>query len=79
VALREWLPFVAQRLGAAAPPPLDVASARQQLGDLMVYFMNEQRGASGAKARRELGWLPRESSWRAAFEALYPLSGAASS
>lgn len=71
-ALREWLPWVAQRLGAPAPPSLDVAAARQRLGDTLVYFMNEQRGASNAKARRELGWVPRELSWRAAFEALFP-------
>jgi nucleoside-diphosphate-sugar epimerase len=71
-ALREWLPFVAQRLGTPLPPPLDVATARARLGDAMVYFMNEQRGASNAKARRELDWAPREAAWRDAFEALFP-------
>jgi nucleoside-diphosphate-sugar epimerase len=76
-ALHEWLPWLAQRLGAPAPPLLDVAAARQRLGDMMVYFMNEQRGASNAKARRELGWVPREPSWRAAFEALFPATGEA--
>jgi 2-alkyl-3-oxoalkanoate reductase len=72
-ALREWLPWLSRRLGAPPPPSLDVATARQQLGDTMVYFMNEQRGASNAKARRELGWAPRENSWRDAFESLFPL------
>jgi nucleoside-diphosphate-sugar epimerase len=71
-ALREWLPWVAQRLGAPVPASLDVAAARRQLGDTMVYFMNEQRGASNAKARRELDWAPRENSWRLAFDALFP-------
>lgn len=70
--LREWLPWVAQRLGAPAPATLDVDSARRQFGDMAVYFMNEQRGASNAKARRELGWQPMVPSWRSGFEALYP-------
>ncbi len=72
VALREWLPFVAGRLGAPAPPVIDVAAARERYGDTLVYFMHEQRGASNARARRELGWTPRQPSWRAGFEALYP-------
>jgi hypothetical protein len=33
--------------------------------------MNEQRGASNAKAKRELDWQPAFPSWRAGFEALY--------
>jgi nucleoside-diphosphate-sugar epimerase len=74
VALREWLPFVAERLGAPAPPVIDVAAARERYGDTLVYFMHEQRGASNARAKRELGWVPQQPSWRAAFEALYPLA-----
>jgi hypothetical protein len=66
--------FVAQRLGAPAPQPLDEASARSRFGDLQVFFMNAQRGAGNAKARRELGWVPREPDWRAALEALYPMA-----
>ena len=72
VALRDWLPFVADRLMAPAPPLLDVATARERYGDTLVHFMHEQRGASNAKAKRELGWAPQQPSWRAAFEALYP-------
>jgi nucleoside-diphosphate-sugar epimerase len=72
--LREWLPFVAERLGAPAPATLDVDDARRQFGDMMVYFMNEQRGSSNTKARRELGWAPSAPSWRHAFEALYPMA-----
>jgi nucleoside-diphosphate-sugar epimerase len=30
-------------------------------------MMNEVRGASNAKAKRELGWKPRYSSWRQGF------------
>ncbi len=72
VALREWLPYVAERLGAPAPPVIDAAAARERYGDTLVYFMHQQRGASNGRARRELGWAPQQPSWRAAFEALYP-------
>jgi nucleoside-diphosphate-sugar epimerase len=71
VRLSEWLPSAAELLGAPAPGHLDEAPARQKFGDLRVYYMNEQRGASNAKARNELGWQPAFPSWRAGFEALY--------
>jgi nucleoside-diphosphate-sugar epimerase len=76
VRLSEWLPMAAKLLGAPAPGHLDEAVARQQLGDMRVYYMNEQRGASNAKAKREFNWQPAFPSWRTGFEALY-LNGAA--
>jgi len=71
VRLSEWLPFAAKLLDAPAPGHLDEALARQKLGDVRVYYMTEQRGASNAKAKRELDWQPAFPSWRAGFEALY--------
>ena len=71
VAQREWLPIAARLLGAPAPGRLDEATARQKVGDLRVYYMNEQRGASNAKAKRAFGWQPSCPSWRTGFEALY--------
>jgi len=71
VRLSEWLPFAARLLDAPAPGYMDEALARQQLGDLRVYYMNEQRGASNAKAKREFNWQPTFPSWRTGFEALY--------
>jgi len=71
VRLSEWLPFAAKLLGAPAPGREDEASARKRIGDLRVYYMNEQRGASNAKAKREFDWQPAFPSWRAGFEALY--------
>ena len=50
---------------------MDEAVARKKLGDLRVYYMNEQRGASNAKAKREFNWQPAFPSWRTGFEALY--------
>ena len=71
VRLREWLPVAARLLDAPAPGQMDEAVARQQLGDMRVYYMNEQRGASNAKAKRTFNWQPAVPSWRAGFEALY--------
>jgi nucleoside-diphosphate-sugar epimerase len=71
VRLSEWLPVAARLLDAPAPGQMDETSARQKFGDLRVYYMNEQRGASNAKARREFDWHPAFPSWRAGFEALY--------
>ena len=71
VRLSEWLPIAAKLLGAPVPGHMDEALARQQLGDMRVYYMNEQRGASNAKAKREFNWQPAFPSWRTGFEALY--------
>ena len=67
----EWLPFAAKLLGAPAPGHMDEALARRKIGDLRVYYMNQQRGASNAKAKREFNWQPAFPSWRAGFQALY--------
>ncbi len=69
--LSEWLPFVAKLLKAPAPGHVDEAVARQQLGDMRVYYMNEQRGASNAKAKHAFHWQAAYPSWRTGFEALY--------
>ena len=71
VPLSEWLPFAAQLLDAPAPGHMDEALARQKLGDMRVYYMNQQRGASNANAMREFDWQPAFPSWRAGFEDLY--------
>ena len=71
VPLNEWLPFAARLLGAPPPNREDAAAARERIGDIRVYYMNEQRGASNAKAKRALDWKPAHPSWRAGFEALY--------
>jgi hypothetical protein len=36
-------------------------------GEVAVVWMNEIRGASNAKAKRELGWRLRYPSWRQGF------------
>jgi nucleoside-diphosphate-sugar epimerase len=73
-ALNEWLPIAANILKAPAPGHLDEVTARAKLGDMFVYTMNEQRGASNAKAKRELNWQPLMPSWKKGFSELYNAS-----
>ena len=49
--------------------PLHVPAwvGRLFIGDLGVTMMTELRGASNAKAKRELGWTLRYPSWRQGF------------
>jgi nucleoside-diphosphate-sugar epimerase len=60
----EWLPEVAQQLGAKKPMRVPRFVARLFAGEAGAVLMTEARGASNAKAKRELGWLPKHASWR---------------
>ena len=70
--VRDWLPGMAETIGA--PPPRRVPKwlGRLFAGKPGVIMMTELRGASNAKAKRELGWTPRHPSWREGFAALAP-------
>jgi nucleoside-diphosphate-sugar epimerase len=72
--VREWLPALADMLGAGPPPRLPAWIARLAIGAHGVAMMTEVRGASNAKARRELGWTPRYPSWREGFRPSRPPS-----
>ncbi len=65
--LREWLPIYAEALGARRPRRVPTLLARLVAGSFAVAFATQLRGASNAKAKRELGWEPRHSSWRQGF------------
>jgi len=65
--VREWLPFLAEQLGASKPRRVPRFVARLLAGEAAVMVMTEVRGASNAKAKRELGWQPRWSTWRIGF------------
>jgi nucleoside-diphosphate-sugar epimerase len=69
--VREWLPVLAEALGAKPPRHFPVWLARLFAGDAGVMLGTESRGASNAKAKRELGWTPRYPSWRQGFAAVY--------
>src|ERR671922_262548 len=55
---REWLPALADALGAKPPRHVPVWLARLFAGEPGVVMGTEARGASNAKAKRELGWTP---------------------
>jgi 2-alkyl-3-oxoalkanoate reductase len=69
--VREWLPVLAVALGAKPPRHFPVWLARVFAGDPGVMLGTESRGASNAKARRELGWTLRYPSWRQGFAEVY--------
>ncbi len=63
----EWLPELARAVGAKPPLHVPVWLGRVAAGEVGVSMMTQIRGSSNAKARRELGWEPRWSSWRQGF------------
>jgi nucleoside-diphosphate-sugar epimerase len=62
-----WLPALADRLGAPKPWKVPRLVGRLFAGEAGALMMTEIRGASNAKARRELGWRPEHPSWRQGF------------
>jgi len=68
-AVSEWLPAVARELGAKPPRQLPLLVARVLAGEPATVMMTQVRGASNAKAKRELGWEPIHPSWRGGFGA----------
>jgi 2-alkyl-3-oxoalkanoate reductase len=77
--MREWLPALAAALGAKPPRHIPVWLARLVAGEAAVLMGTEARGASNAKARRELGWTPEHyPSWRQGFAEVYAKAASAS-
>lgn len=69
--MREWLPVLAQALGAGPPRRVPRWVGRLFAGEAGVMMGTEARGASNAKARRELGLTLRHPTWREGFRAAY--------
>jgi 2-alkyl-3-oxoalkanoate reductase len=69
--VREWLPVLAAALGAGPPRHFPVWLARLVAGEGAVMMGTSGRGASNAKAKRELGWTLRYPSWRQGFGEVY--------
>ena len=66
-AVRVWMPELARTLGAKPPRRVPRWLARLVAGRETALFATSLRGASNAKAKRELGWKPRYASWRQGF------------
>jgi nucleoside-diphosphate-sugar epimerase len=58
-----WLPAFARFVGAPEPPRITAEQARAAGGDDAVYYGTRLRGASNAKAKRLLGFVPRALEW----------------
>ncbi len=69
-ATRDWLPVLADVLGAKPPRHLPTWLARLIMGGAL-GMMTQSRGAANARARKELGWTPHYPSWRQGFPAAY--------
>ncbi|HYT11011.1 MAG TPA: NAD(P)-dependent oxidoreductase [Mycobacteriales bacterium] len=63
----QWLPFLARAVGAKPPRRVPGWLARPLIGAQGMVVMTSARGASNAKAKRELRWAPRYPSWRDGF------------
>ncbi|TMR01131.1 NAD(P)-dependent oxidoreductase [Actinomadura soli] len=63
----EWLPYLADILGAKPPLRVPTWLGKLLAGGFIVAQMTEWRGSSNEKARKELGWEPRYASWRDGF------------
>jgi nucleoside-diphosphate-sugar epimerase len=63
----QWLPAAAAAVGAKKPRRVPRWLGRLLAGDAAIVMMTEVRGASNAKAKRELGWRLRYPTWRQGF------------
>ena len=68
--MRDWLPALAAALGAKPPFRVPGWVGGLFMGKALT-MMTEARGASNAKATKELGWTLRYPSWRTGFPAAY--------
>jgi nucleoside-diphosphate-sugar epimerase len=63
----DWLPTVAASLGGKKPHRVPLWLGRLLAGEVAAIMMTDVRGASNAKAKRELGWRPGHPTWRDGF------------
>ncbi|HEX3518374.1 MAG TPA: NAD(P)-dependent oxidoreductase [Solirubrobacteraceae bacterium] len=63
----EWLPALAEALGAPRPLRVPAWLARPIAGSYGMQLMTSAQGASNALAKQDLGWAPAYPSWREGF------------
>jgi 2-alkyl-3-oxoalkanoate reductase len=64
---RDWIPAFCAELGAPSPMRVPAWLVAILAGRFAAATLQEGRGASNAKARRELGWTPAHPTWRDGF------------
>jgi len=72
--MRDWIPAFCAEVGAPRPMRIPVWLAVLLAGRMAAFF-EDARGASNAKAKRELGWTPSHPSWREGFLTPSPVTG----
>lgn len=60
----QWLPFLAEAVGAKPPRKLPAWLVKPMIGEVGVNMMTANRGSSNEKAKRELGWELAYPTWR---------------
>jgi nucleoside-diphosphate-sugar epimerase len=65
--VREWLPVLASEIGAKPPMRIPRWLGRLVAGEATALMMTDSRGASNAKAKRDLDLQLRYPSWRLGF------------
>lgn len=65
--VREWLPGLAEAIGAKPPRHIPKLVARVLAGSQVVEYSTALQPVSNAKAKAELGWEPGFASWREGF------------
>jgi nucleoside-diphosphate-sugar epimerase len=71
----DWLPAVAASLGGKPPRRVPRLVGRLLAGEVAAVMMTDVRGASNAKAKRELGWQPSHPTWRDGFASYAGVTG----
>ncbi len=66
-AVSDWLPVLAQKFDAPKPFRVPKFIGKLAAGEAGIVMMTDIRGASNAKAKRELGWTPAHPTWREGF------------
>jgi nucleoside-diphosphate-sugar epimerase len=66
-AVSQWLPALAQAVGAKRPWHVPIPVARLLAGSFGVETMTNAQGASNALAKHQLNWQPAYPSWREGF------------
>jgi 2-alkyl-3-oxoalkanoate reductase len=69
--MREWLPVLAEVLGAKRAWRVPSWLAGLIAGGAMAAMATQSRGADNTRAKKELGWTLRYPSWRQGFAAAY--------
>lgn len=65
--VRDWIPAFCRELGASKPMHVPASLVALMAGSFAAATLQEGRGASNGKAKRELGWSPLHPTWRAGF------------